>query len=85
MDLRNARRSIMIYIVVTCSTYSKQLRNFCQTVYAGKYRGIIDDIGIFNVVLSEDEIQSIMDDGLEKAFAVSLTDKLTTTWAAIKK
>ena len=53
--------------------------------YAGKFRGIIDDVAIFNVVLSEDEIQSIMDDGLDAAFDVSPNDKLTTTWAAIKK
>jgi len=53
--------------------------------YAGKYRGIIDDVAIFNVVLSEDEIQSIMDDGLDAAFDVSATDKLTTTWATLKK
>ena len=53
--------------------------------YAGKYRGIIDDVAIFNVVLSQDEIQSIMEDGLEEAFAVSANDKLTTTWAVLKK
>ena len=53
--------------------------------YAGKYRGIIDDVAIFNVVLSEDEIQGIMDDGLDAAFDVSPTDKLTTTWATLKK
>lgn len=53
--------------------------------YAGKYRGIIDDVAIFNVVLSQDEIQSIMDDGLEEAFAVSPIDKLTTTWASMKQ
>ena len=45
----------------------------------------LDDVAIFNVVLSEDEIQGIMDDGLDAAFAVSPTDKLTTTWATLKK
>ena len=53
--------------------------------YAGKYRGIIDDVAIFNVVLSEDEINSIMEEGLDKAFDVSPADKLTTTWATLKK
>ena len=61
------------------------LNLFIGSGYAGKYRGIIDDVGIFSVVLSEDEIQSIMDDGLEKAFDVSPTGKLTTTWAYIKQ
>ena len=53
--------------------------------YAGKFRGIIDDVAIFNVVLSEDEITQIMEDGLEEAFAVSAPGKLTTTWAYIKR
>ena len=53
--------------------------------YAGKFRGIIDDVAIFNVVLSEDEITQIMDDGLDASFAVSPSDKLTTTWAYIKR
>ena len=53
--------------------------------YAGKFRGILDDIAIFNVVLDEDVIQSIMDDGIDAAFDVSPTDKLTTTWATLKK
>ena len=53
--------------------------------YAGKFRGIIDEVAIFNVVLSEDDINTIMDDGLDKAAAVSPSDKLTTTWANIKQ
>ena len=61
------------------------LNLFIGSGYAGKYRGIIDDVGIFSVALSENEIQGIMDNGLEKAFAVSPTDKLTTTWAYIKQ
>ena len=43
--------------------------------YAGKFRGIIDDVAIFNVVLSEDEIKSIMDEGLDVVFEVSPADK----------
>jgi hypothetical protein len=56
--------------------------------YAGKFRGIIDEVALFNVVLSEDDINSIMDKGLEKATgmsAVSSAGKLTTTWAGIKQ
>ena len=53
--------------------------------YAGKFRGIIDDVAIFNVVLSEDDIKSIMNNGLEKAAAVSPAGKLTTIWADIKQ
>lgn len=61
------------------------LNLFIGNGYAGKFRGIIDDVAIFNVVLSEDEITQIMEDGLEEAFDVSPNDKLTTTWANIKQ
>ena len=37
------------------------------------------------MVLSEDDIKTIMDDGLEGALAVSPSDKLATTWADIKQ
>lgn len=48
-------------------------------------KGIIDDVGIFNVALSKDEIDTIMDNGLEEAAAVDAVGKLTTTWANIKR
>jgi len=50
-------------------------------------KGVIDDVGLFNVALSEDDIKSIMENGMEKAAgltAVSPSGKLTTTWASIK-
>ena len=47
--------------------------------------GIIDDVGIFNVALSEDEMDTIMDNGLEEAAAVDAVGKLTTTWSNIKR
>ncbi len=47
--------------------------------------GIIDDVAIFNVALTQDDIESIMRTGLKSAFAVSPTGKLTTTWANIKQ
>ena len=56
--------------------------------YAGKFRGIIDEVALFNVVLSEDDIQNIMDNGLLRATgmeAIFPAGKLTTTWAGIKQ
>jgi len=54
--------------------------------YAGKFRGIIDEVGIFNVVLSEDDIENIMNNGLANAVtAVSPSGKLATTWGGIKQ
>jgi len=51
------------------------------------FNGLIDEVAIFNVELEEDEIQAIMNDGLERASgltAVDLSGKLITTWANIK-
>lgn len=50
-------------------------------------KGIIDEVGLFNEALTEDEINNIMTNGLEKALnmtAVSGSGKLTTTWARTK-
>jgi len=48
------------------------------------FDGIIDDVGIFNVPLTEDEINSIMNNGLSGIAAMSPKGKLATTWADIK-
>ena len=51
------------------------------------YTSIIDELGVFNADLSNDDIQSIMDKGLAQialAEAVSPLGKLTTTWSQIK-
>jgi hypothetical protein len=43
-------------------------------------------VAIFNVVLSEDDINSIMLNGLENTItAVSQSGKLATTWGGIKQ
>jgi hypothetical protein len=49
------------------------------------YGGLIDEVAIFNVVLTEDDIKDIMNKGLEGMTAVSPSGKLTTTWGDIKK
>ena len=50
--------------------------------------GIIDEAAIFNVVLSEDDLKTIMEHGLSDTLGglatVAPTNKLTTTWAALK-
>ena len=51
------------------------------------FNGLIDEVAIFNVELAEEDIQTIMDKGLERASglaAVDLSGKLITTWANIK-
>lgn len=51
------------------------------------FTGIIDDVAIFSVALTKDDIKTIMNEGLGKVFgitAVSPAGRLTTTWASIK-
>jgi hypothetical protein len=45
---------------------------------------IIDDVAIFNVALDNDDIETLVTDGLETAAAIEPSDKLATIWAAIK-
>ncbi len=49
------------------------------------FEGVIDEFGVFNVALTEDDILSIMTEGLKSIAAVLPAGKLTTTWAEIKK
>ncbi len=46
--------------------------------------GIVDDIGLFSVALGEDDLETIMNDGLNPLLSVEPGSKLTTTWAHIK-
>jgi hypothetical protein len=48
-------------------------------------QGIIDEAGLFNKGLSEADIKSIMNNGLQKsALSIQHLDKLTNTWGNIK-
>lgn len=51
------------------------------------YQGMIDEVGLFNVALTGDDIMNIVTEGLEKAtgiMAVSSAGKIATKWANIK-
>lgn len=48
------------------------------------FGGTIDEVGIFNVAFEKEDIEKIMNEGLEKASAVSPADKLATTWGQVK-
>jgi len=46
----------------------------------------IDDIGIFNDALTENDVNSIMKNGLERAaLTVEPSEKLAVTWGNIKE
>jgi hypothetical protein len=51
--------------------------------------GLMDDAAVFNVALSQDDIKSLMDNGLTDAIAapsaVSSRSKLVATWAQLKR
>ena len=49
------------------------------------FKGVLDEVAIFNAALTEDDLGTIMEDGLEKALAVSSAGKLTTTWGDLKQ
>jgi hypothetical protein len=48
------------------------------------YTGVLDEAGVFNVPLTEDDLKNIMDNGLAKAAAVSSDEKVAVTWGYIK-
>lgn len=49
--------------------------------------GLVDEVGVFNVALADDDIKAIIDEGLEKATGVAAVypaGKLATTWGSIR-
>lgn len=69
-----------------------QLQDQDQTAWLATDKGvgflsatIMDEVGIFNDGLTEDEVQGIMNDGIEfTAFAVEPSDKLPVLWGRLK-
>ena len=54
--------------------------------FRSRFNGLIDEFAIFDVALTESELMSIMDRGLEANIAaVSPLGKLASTWGQIKK
>jgi hypothetical protein len=47
------------------------------------FKGVVDEVAIFNLVLSPDDVETVMA-GLENLLAVSSAGKLATTLSAIK-
>ncbi len=48
------------------------------------FDGIIDDFAVFNTVLTEADIEILMEEGLEEVASVSPSGKLATTWGLMK-
>ena len=49
------------------------------------FSGIIDDVGIWDRGLTEDEIKEVMTKGLPSAYSVDANGKIATTWGNLKK
>ena len=59
-----------------------------SVVIGGGIVGAVDEVGIFNVPLSAEDVVDIMNRGLHEVLfgaAVSPNDKLAVTWGEIKK
>jgi hypothetical protein len=48
------------------------------------FHGIIDEVAIFNVALTGDDIKNLMENGLKRALPVSPKGRLTGVWGEIK-
>ena len=46
---------------------------------------MIDEVAVFDIALTEEEINNIIAYGLENMNPVSLSGKVSTTWARIKR
>ena len=67
-------------------TENAQFTIGCYNSPIGHYfNGLVDDIAIFPRALTADEIKEIMKSGLLVAQDVTPKDKLTTTWAQLRK
>lgn len=57
-------------------------------VFGGGYRGFLDEVAIFNTVITQDDVKTIMSKGLKEVLkgiiAVQPVDKLGITWGDIK-
>ncbi len=51
------------------------------------FSGVLDEVAIFNTALSEEDLNNVMEEGLEESLAVSVSPlgRLIKTWGDIKK
>jgi len=49
-----------------------------------QWQGLLDEFIIFTTVLEEKDIQTLMDEGIEKTLSIQPGNKVATTWASIR-
>ena len=77
----------MMSITLVLSDTSRDLTIGSATT-SWHFNGLLDEVVILSAELDEDDLQYIMNEGLERASGlapVESSGKLTTTWAGIKK
>ena len=52
--------------------------------YQQHFNGIVDEVAIFNVALTEDDLKTLMTKGLSDTLAISPSGKIAVTWGRIK-
>ena len=57
----------------------------CHPTPTNWWNGMIDEVAVFDIALTEEEINNIIAYGLENMNPVSLSGKVSTTWARIKR
>jgi len=93
----DAKEELIVYVdgkeYETAEASGNALENKWPELHIGKpnntdayyIQGIIDEIALFNVALNEDDVDAIMNRGLEKASAVSAAGKLATSWGTLQE
>ena len=59
-------------------------RNVNRAASGELMNGLVDDVGVFNVALGDEDVMDIMNNGLQGVVAVEPSGKLATTWATVK-
>ena len=70
---------------INVGTTPSNLNLYIAHGYAGKFRGILDEVAIIAAVLSEDDVKDVMNTGFNEIATVTPNGKLATTWGNIKR
>jgi hypothetical protein len=66
----------------------KSITSGTPVIFGGGFVGSIDEVAIFNIAITQDDVKNIMDKGLKNAIGAKSVDplsKLSITWGNIKK
>ena len=77
---------------VATSGFTEEVSNSNNPWYIGykpshKIAGLMDEVAVFNLALSADDIKTIMDEGLERVLGITAVDpsgKLAASWGSVK-